>query len=92
MKKALLLGIIAALVAAVDTSSQQLPRARITSIFPAGGQQGTSVDVTIAGGDLDGSKQLFFSHKGLAAAQKKDDKGNVVANQYTVAIAKNVPV
>ena len=93
MKKALpLLGMFAVLLAAIDTSAQQLPRARITSIFPAGGQQGTSVDVTIAGGDLDGAKQLFFSHKGITAAQKKDDKGNVVANQYTLAIAKNVPV
>jgi hypothetical protein len=92
MKKALLLGFFAALVAAFDASAQQLPRARITSIFPAGGQQGTRVDVTITGGDLDGAKQLFFSHKGITAAQKKDDKGNVVANQYTVAIAKNVTV
>ena len=93
MKKALtLLGMFAALMAAFDTSAQQLPRARITSIFPAGGQLGTSVDVTITGGDLDGSKQLFFSHKGITAAPKKDDKGNMVANQYTVAIAKNVPV
>ncbi len=93
MKKALpLLGMFAALMAAFDTSAQQLPRARITSIFPAGGQLGTSVDVTIAGGDLDGAKQLFFSHKGITPAQKKDDKGNVVAHQYTVAIAKNVPV
>ena len=50
------------------------------------------IEVAIAGGDLDGSKQLFFSHKGITAAQKKDDKGNAVANQYTVAIAKNVPV
>jgi len=79
-------------MAAFDTSAQQLPRARMNSIFPAGGQQGTSVDATITGGDLDGSKQLFFSHKDITAAQKKDAKGNVVANQYTVAIGKNVPV
>ena len=93
MKKALpLLGMFAALMTAFNTSAQQLPRARITSIFPAGGQLGTSVDVTIAGGDLDGAKQLFFSHKGITAAQKKDDKGKVVANQYTLVIAKNVPV
>ncbi|SVC24629.1 uncharacterized protein METZ01_LOCUS277483, partial [marine metagenome] len=92
MKKALLLGILAALVVAFDASAQQLPRARMTSIFPPGGQQGASVDVTIAGGDLDGSKQLFFSHKSITAAPKKDDKGKVIANQYTITIAKNVPV
>ncbi|SVC07520.1 uncharacterized protein METZ01_LOCUS260374, partial [marine metagenome] len=37
MKKTLLLGIFAALVAITDTSAQQLPRARMTSIFPPGG-------------------------------------------------------
>jgi len=92
MKKALLLGILVALVAVFDAASQQLPRARMNSIFPAGGQQGVTVDVTVTGGDLDGSKQLFFSHKGISATPKKDDKGNVVANQYTVTIDKNVPV
>ena len=50
MKKALLLGTLVAFVAALDTSAQQLPKARMNSIFPAGGQQGTSVDVTITGG------------------------------------------
>ena len=92
MKKALLLGTLVAFVAALDTSAQQLPKARMNSIFPAGGQQGTSVDVTITGGDLDGSNALFFSHKGITVAQKKDGNGKVVANQYTVTIAKNVPV
>ena len=38
------------------------------------------------GGDLDGSNVLYFSHEGITAAPKKDDKGNVVANQYTVTI------
>jgi len=93
MKKALpLLGLFAALMTAVNLPAQQLPKARMNSIFPAGGQQGTSVDVTITGGDLDGSNALFFSHKGITVAQKKDANGKVVANQYTVTIAKNVPV
>ena len=91
MKKALLLGTFAALMAAFDASAQQLPRARITSIFPPGGQPGTRVDVTITGGDLDGSNKLFFSNKGITVTQKKDDKGKVLANQNTVTIAKNVP-
>ena len=50
------------------------------------------MDVTITGGDLDGSNKLFFSNKGITVTQKKDDKGKVLANQYTVTIAKNVPV
>ena len=92
MKKALLLGTLVAFVATFDTSAQQLPKARMNSVYPGGGQQGTSVDVTITGGDLDDSNVLYFSHEGITAAPKKDDKGNVVANQYTVTIAKSVPV
>ena len=96
MKKSILNTVMAAFALLVwlmpETQAQQLPRARMTAIFPAGGQQGTSVEITISGGDLDGAGRLFFSHEGLAAVPKKDDKGNVVANQYTVTIAKNVPV
>ncbi len=88
MKKALpLLGLFAALMTAVNLPAQQLPKARMNSISPACGQQGTSVDVTITGGDLDGSNALFFSHKGITVAQKKDGNGKVIANQYTVTIA-----
>ena len=50
-----------------DAAAQQLPRARLTSIFPAGGQQGTTLDVTVAGGDLDGANALTFSHSGITA-------------------------
>ena len=55
-----------------DAAAQQLPRARLTSVFPAGGQQGTTLDVTVAGGDLDGANQLVFSHAGIKAIPKKD--------------------
>ena len=93
MKQAIPLAVLmVAFLTATNTIAQQLPRARITSIFPAGGQQGTTMEAAIAGGDLEEAKQLFFSHPGITAAPKKDDKGNMVANQYTVAIAKNVPV
>ena len=75
-----------------DAAAQQLPRARLTSIFPAGGQQGTTLDVTVAGGDLDGANALTFSHAGITAKPKLDAAGNAVANQYTVTISKDVPV
>ena len=93
MKKALpLLGMFAVLWAATTAFAQQLPRATFNSIYPAGGQQGTSVDVTVAGGDLDGANQLVFSHAGIKAIPKKDGNGKAIANQYTIIIAKNVPV
>ena len=75
-----------------DAAAQQLPRARLTSIFPAGGQKGTTLDVTVSGGDLDGANALTFSHAGITAKPKLDAAGNAVANQYTVTISKDVPV
>ena len=48
----------------------QLPSTRMLSIFPPGGQQGHSVDVTITGSDLEGVDQLHFTHPGITAVQK----------------------
>ncbi len=76
----------------------QLPAARLSSVFPAGGQQGQSFDVTIDGTDLDEVSKLHFSHPGITAVQKTNppgpfDKGpQPVANQFTVSIAANVPI
>jgi len=92
MKKALLLTGIAVIMAAFETSAQQLPRATLSSVFPAGGQQGATLDVTVSGGDLDDSNKLTFSHLGITAKQKLDGAGVPVANQYNVTIAKTVPV
>ncbi|MDP6903523.1 MAG: hypothetical protein QF406_03645 [Verrucomicrobiota bacterium] len=92
MKKALLLTGIAVIMAAFETSAQQLPRATLSSVFPAGGQQGATLDVTVSGGDLDDSNKLTFSHPGITAKQKLDGAGVPVANQYNVTIAKTVPV
>lgn len=76
----------------------QLPAARLTSVFPPGGQLGQSFDVAINGTDLDDVSKLHFSHPGITAVQKTTppgpfDKGpQPVANQFTVSIAANVPI
>ena len=72
--------------------AQQLPRATLSSVFPAGGKQGGTLDVTVSGGDLDDSNKLTFSHPGITAKPKLDGAGMPVANQYNVTIAKNVSV
>jgi hypothetical protein len=70
----------------------QLPQTRITSVFPPGGQQGTTVDLTIGGGaDLDELNQMIFSHPGITAVQKTDASGNPVASVFTVTVASDVP-
>ncbi len=86
-----LLAIAATLVA--QHASAQLPQTRITSIFPPGGQQGTTVDVAVGGGtDLDELDQMVCAHPGITAAAKLDANGNPVANTFVVTVAADVPV
>ena len=61
-------------------------------MFPPGGQQGTTVDLTVGGGtDLDELDQMVFAHPGITAVQKLDANGNPVANTFTVTVAADVP-
>ncbi len=75
----------------------QLPTAQLTSVFPPGGRQGTSVEVTIAGTDLDDSDRLVFNHPGLVAQPKMapttefEKTPRPMANQFSVQIAGDVP-
>ncbi len=55
----------------------QLPTVRLTSVFPPGGKQGATVDVTLTGTDFDEVSQLYFDHPGLKAepiVEMKDGK------------------
>jgi hypothetical protein len=62
----------------------QLPSARLNSIFPCGARQGTTVDCTINGADLDGTTALYFSRPGLKAK-------SIGPNKFTVSVAADVP-
>ena len=84
---------LAAIVVVILTrdAMAQLPQTRITSVFPVGGQLGTTVDVTVGGGtDLDELDQMVFSHSGITAVQRKDAAGNPVANTFSVTVAADV--
>lgn len=59
---------LSVLLLASSFSSAELPLARLTSIFPSGGQSGGKVEVTLTGQDLDGVDRLWFSHPGISAA------------------------
>ncbi len=79
--------------AILPDSVAQLPQTRLTSVFPPGGQRGTTVEVTITGGtDLDEVDQLIFSHSGITAAPKLDAAGNPVASTFVVSVDSSVPV
>jgi hypothetical protein len=85
-----------ALVTSVPPAFAQLPITQLTSIFPPGGKQGTAVEVTVAGNDMDDVGQLIFSHNGLTAAAKMTAASALapaqpVPGQFTVTIASDVP-
>src|SRR4051812_20176561 len=58
--------IACAFLASVHAAAE-LPLARLTTVYPPGGQAGTTVQVTLTGQDLDDVTQLHFAHAGLAA-------------------------
>lgn len=81
----------------LNVASAQLPAARLSAIQPAGGQAGTSVEVTIAGADLEEVNRLHFSHPGITAAQKTQpvegqEEPQPVANVFIVQTAEDTPV
>src|SRR5205814_4712194 len=89
------LSVVSALLAERPALAQ-LPQARLNAVFPAGGQRGTSIDLTLAGGtDLDEASALYFSHPGITAAQKTqmvEGQPQPVAGTFTVTIAADVPI
>jgi hypothetical protein len=88
--------IASALVITTAPALAQLPSAQLTSVFPPGGPQAASVEVTIAGSDLDDAERLVFSHRGITAAPKTTEPSAIepvrpVANVFIVAIDGAVP-
>ena len=89
----------AVLLMAVPTvASAQLPAIRLGAIFPAGATPGSTVEVTIAGADLDDAAELQFSHAGIKATRKMAEPGpfdkepQPVENTFVVTVAANVPL
>ncbi|HEY5310953.1 MAG TPA: hypothetical protein VIK18_00490, partial [Pirellulales bacterium] len=75
----------------------QFPTAQLLSIFPAGGRQGTPVEVEIAGADLEGVDRLDFSHPGIKAEPKRAApivsglQGEALPNRFVVSVGADVP-
>src|SRR5688572_24204652 len=74
----------------------QLPTTQLTTIFPAGGKIGSTVEVRLGGTDLDDANQLQFSHPGIKAIPKmapatEFEKAKPVPGAFTVQIAGDVP-
>ncbi len=77
-------GLWAGLALASAEVRADLPRPRLTRLFPAGGAAGTTVDVTTEGVDLEGATVLRFEQPGLTATL-------VEGKAYRVTIGADVP-
>lgn len=96
--KRLFAGLLGCLVvaAAAGTAAAQYALPQLTSIWPPGGRQGTSVDVVLGGSGLEGVRHLLFSHPGITAQPKQTpatelEPARPIEGQFVVQIADDVP-
>src|SRR5690348_10466084 len=75
----LLFGLLLAAPARAD-----LPAVRFDRLTPLGGAAGSTVDLDIAGADLEGVESLLFDHPGLKATFVKE-------RRFRLSIAADVP-
>jgi hypothetical protein len=71
---------------AAGTCSAGLPNPILNTVFPAGGSVGKTVEVTIAGGGLNGLSALRCATSGITFEQDDKDK-----NKFRVNISPEVP-
>lgn len=92
--------IVSALCVLALTSSiafAQLPTPSLSSIFPPGGKQGSTVEAQITGANLDDSEKLVFSHPGITAQPKMSEPSDFsptptkVPDRFSITIAADVP-
>lgn len=92
---AVILGVVSSASAQL-TLPPSLPDARLAVVFPAGGQQGTTFDVTVSGDDLDEATQLHFDDPGITSIVKLGPPGlgqtgpQPVRGVFTVTIQPGV--
>lgn len=82
----------AAFLLVVSSSVYAQPIPRLTVLTPAGGQAGTTVQLTLAGVDLDTTTSLMISTPGIIAERTPDPKkaGTFLPNQFTLKIPKDL--
>ncbi len=74
----------------------QLPVTELSGVFPPGGKQGATVEVTVTGDNQDALQSMVFSHPGITATQKMSEptefqpQPQPVNNAFTVKIGADV--
>jgi hypothetical protein len=81
-----------AMLAGTFSVDAQLPVARLHSISPAGGQIGSTFEISISGADLDDVTELRFSDPNVTAkAGIRGETGPGDPNKFVVTISSNAP-
>jgi hypothetical protein len=70
--------------ACINSALGELPSVRFDRLAPIGAAAGTTVEVEVAGADIDDVKSLLFDHPGLRAEFVKDGR-------FRVSVAADVP-
>jgi hypothetical protein len=102
------MGGLAGLASAQPQLGNLLPQPRLLTITPMGAKQGTTVELSFSGTDLDLPEELLFSHPGIKAVAvippppkvdpkakpdpKKPAPGPAPVTKFTVTVANDVPL
>jgi hypothetical protein len=78
-----------ALLPLPDAWAQQLPKAKLMTVFPCGARQGTIVEVEIYGDDLQDVTRLYCSHPGITAERLPDENGKPL--RFKMNVGAEVP-
>jgi hypothetical protein len=73
-----------AVILIATSARADLPSPRFDRLTPLGAAASSTVEVEVAGGDIEGAEQLIFDHPGITAKHLKDRK-------FAVTVAKDVP-
>ena len=74
------------LIGLATAAHAELPSIRFDRIAPLGATVGSTIEVEIAGAEIDDVKTLWFDHPGLSAEPVKDKE-----RWFHVSIAADVP-
>ncbi len=88
-------GLLLGLCGAWPVFAQQqvcLPAPRLLILQPMGAQQGTTVEVTVTGDNLENVSGLLFSAPGLSAVPVTEADGSPSESRFLVTVAPDAPV
>jgi len=89
--------VLVAVFSAGGLARAEFPEPRLSAIHPPGGRQGTDLEVTLVGTDLDDLERLEFFHSGITSTPVLNPPGEFdpeprpVPGRLRVSIAADVP-